>query len=217
MPHLIYAGRFWKVAGDEFALPALCSSIFRLFWCITMSIFTAFSFSRLTNCTDGWVILLYLFLSIVVFALSICAEICIFKISLRGTIVQSFIRSDMGKYLTLHSFLGICQLLCAIFGITIIEFERFPCADDLFSSANKIVLSVVVISQLIDVLSLLCCCYLFSHQTTDKALAGSTNFDEGVELWEKRCKFLCKFVYTSPILHFRYIPNACNNPLPFLP
>lgn len=120
---------------------------------------------------------------------------CITSIALRGSIVEVSKRQGMKRYLSVHIFLGILQFLFAILGLLIIQHHSsIPCSTDL-DNGNKIdllLLSVVVISQLIDILSLFCCCYLFSSNPVGILTQNDENRTN--EIWVGRCRFLCKSI-----------------------
>ena len=120
---------------------------------------------------------------------------CITSIALRGSIVEVSKRHGMKKYLTGHIFLGILQFLFAILGLLIIQHHSsIPCSTDL-DNGNKVdllLLSVVVISQLIDILSLFCCCYLFSSNPVGMLAQNDENMTN--EIWVSRCRVLCKSI-----------------------
>jgi hypothetical protein len=192
MPHLQYQGRYWKIAGDEFALPAMCSATLRLFWVVTLLVILCLSFDRLAECSEGWAIILFIIASIVVFALSIACEMFIFRISLRGTMLEVSERAGLDFYMNGHVVLGVAQALLAVIGFCITQISSFPCSGDFYSHTDFILLSVVVISQLIDVLGLLCCCYMFSHKEFGTELDQTGDDNAAMDIWKSRCKFLCK-------------------------
>ena len=90
--------------------------------------------------------------------------------------------------------LGVVQLGLAIVGFCITQITRIPCSSEFYSKADVLLLSVVVISQLGDVLGLLCCCYIFSHKRTSIVDNDPQykEFDESLEVWKSRCNYLCK-------------------------
>ena len=120
---------------------------------------------------------------------------CITSIALRGSIVEVSKRHSMKKYLSVHIFLGILQFLFAVLGLLIIQHHSsIPCSNNL-DNGNKIdllLLSVVVISQLIDILSLFCCCYLFSSNPVGILTHNDENKTN--EIWVSRCRVLCKSI-----------------------
>jgi len=82
-----------------------------------------------------------------------------------------------------------------IFGLAVVtSHSNLLCSSELHDSRlDIIIISIVVISQLIDICSLLCCCYLFSSrrindvfQTRDEIWAVMT--------WEGRCRTVLKSI-----------------------
>lgn len=146
-------------------------------------------------CSDGWIILLFLFVSFFIYIFSIISEFIITYYALQGTLVESYKRTHMNKYLTVHVIFGLIQLLLAIIGLMLINHRvLIPCTTELKHSnqIDLVLLSAVVISQLIDVLSLFCCCYFLSGNSVDSI--RSYEEDEANTIWSKRCKLLCNVV-----------------------
>lgn len=116
----------------------------------------------------------------------------IFRISLMGTMVESNPRKNLGIYLNMHVVLGAFQIVLALFGFFVAELASFPCSDEFYSRADQILMSVVVISQLADVLCQLCCCYLTKAKDRDESSGASKDYDETIEWWKSKCKVWCK-------------------------
>jgi hypothetical protein len=159
-------------------------------------IILAFSTLRVSQCPYGGGLLSYLFLSLFVFLLSIICEACLVKRSLVGSIVETSKRDEgLGKYLTAHIFLGIIQFILAIVGLFAINSRSLiPCVNDLVETQkyDLILLSIVVISQLFDISSLVCCCYSFSANKE-----GEGSFEDEhymATVWEGRCKSVMKSI-----------------------
>ena len=192
MPHLKYHGRFWRLASDELFFPGIFAIIARVFWSIVMVIILIVSAQRLSRCPDGDGLLSYLFLSLFVFILSIICEAFLVKKSLVGSMVETGKREvGLGKFLTAHIILGFCQFVLAIVGLIVISaHSTIPCVSDFksYQHYDIILLSVVVITQFVDITSLMCCCYAFSANKED----DSDPLDEhyAATIWEGRCKLL---------------------------
>ena len=188
MPHLQFCGRYWRIAGDELSFPGVCAIIGRIL-CITI-LFVILGISSISDCSSG--VTTYLSLSTFLLILSILCEALIIRISLQGTMVEAHRRSGLGKVLHFHGFLGLAEFGIAVFGISVVENSvRFPCLSDNFQQPTDIILlSVMVISQLIDVMALLCCCYCLSaNRINDPILVDDERWAN--TLWEKWCKTLC--------------------------
>jgi hypothetical protein len=166
MPHLQYNKRKWRVSSDELSVPGVFAIIGRILWSTLLIIILAYSTRRFARCSNGEGMLTYLYLSLLVFVLSLLCEICLVKKSLVGSMVEVEKREDgIGKYLTAHIILGGFQFILALFGMFVIAARSYvPCANELgrTPSFELILLSVVVITQLVDITSLMCCCYTFS-------------------------------------------------------
>ena len=105
----------------------------RLFWTILLVVIYVITAKFLSDCRDGWIIFTYLSFSIAMSVLAVICEICIARISIKviefctscnilklylsqGTLVESEGRNGMFVFLNSHIVLGVCQLLCAIWG-----------------------------------------------------------------------------------------------------
>ena len=196
MPHLKYNGRFWRFSSDELFFPGVFAIIGRIFWSALLITVLAITTPRLSRCPNGVGLLVYLYLSLTVFILSILCEGCLVKRSLVGSIVETEKREDgIGKYLTAHIFLGVMQFILSIFGLLVISSRSFiPCINDFKTTQqyDVVLLSVVVISQLIDVTSLLCCCYSFSATKVGEDSIADDHHT--ATLWEGRCKSVMKLL-----------------------
>ena len=106
--------------------------------------------------------------------------------------VESHRRGGLGKVLFFHVFLGFVEFGVAVFGISIVQQKvRFPCLSNAVRQPIDIILlSVVVISQLIDVMALLCCCYCLSANRINDPILVDEQWANS--RWERRCKTLCR-------------------------
>lgn len=150
------------------------------------------TFNSLTGCSAGWVYLLYLIFSILIFVASILCDTALLLVSLKGSITETEQRSSLGFYLNIKIMLGALQLLCAIFGLISLTIQSdLPC-NNTFEESNltRAFITVVVVSQLIDVVSMMCCCYVFSSNKVDEDAHHQQPKDESWALntWENRCR-----------------------------
>ncbi len=83
MPHLRYQGRFWRVSSDEFAIPSGCAASLRLFWVAALVSILVAAAGDLSQCQDGWVILMYLCLSTLISFLTVLCEGMLMAVSLK--------------------------------------------------------------------------------------------------------------------------------------
>ena len=192
MPHLKYRGRFWRLASDELFFPGIVAIVARVFWSIIMVIILVVSAARLSHCPDGDGLLAYLALSLIVFVLSILCEAFVVKKSLVGSMVETGKREvGLGKFLSAHVVLGGCQFVLAIVGLCVISaHSTIPCVSDFksYQSYDLILLSVVVITQFVDISSQMCCCYAFSASREDDTHPLDEHY--AATMWEGRCKLL---------------------------
>mmetsp|Transcript_7415 Transcript_7415/g.12465 ORF Transcript_7415/g.12465 Transcript_7415/m.12465 type:complete len:666 (+) Transcript_7415:169-2166(+) len=185
MPHLTFWNRYWRVAGDEFSVPAFCSILVRIFWtCLVVVVFIV-TYNTLKDCkSDGWIFILYLAFSIAIFVATIICDTAVLLVSLRGSITETYQRSSLGFYLNIKLFLGAMQFICAVFGlISLTAQSGIPCNQSFEQSRiTKAFIFIIVISQLVDVLSLICCCYLFSANKIDEEEYEDEDDDGGYDV-----------------------------------
>eukprot|EP01031_Cornospumella_fuschlensis_P036776 gene36776-44611_t len=95
--------------------------------------------------------------------------------------IETYKRRSITYLIAFRGFLVFFQLLCALLGLVGISLsEQIPCkSSPERTDANKAILSIVVVSQLIDVLIQSCCCYLVSINKVQ--LYGVDQGDEEVQ------------------------------------
>lgn len=196
MPHLRYNGRLWRLSSDELFFPGVFAILGRIFWSTLLITVLAFTSPRLSRCPNGGGLLSYLYISLTVFILSIICEACIVKKSLVGSIVENGKREvGIGKYLTAHLALGVLQFILAICGLFVISSRTFiPCVHELKSTQqyDLIMLGVIVISQLVDITSLVCCCYSFAASREGEESLQDEHY--AATMLEGRCKSVMRYI-----------------------
>eukprot|EP00602_Paraphysomonas_sp_CaronLab_P003137 CAMPEP_0185038922 /NCGR_PEP_ID=MMETSP1103-20130426/35176_1 /TAXON_ID=36769 /ORGANISM="Paraphysomonas bandaiensis, Strain Caron Lab Isolate" /LENGTH=848 /DNA_ID=CAMNT_0027577587 /DNA_START=193 /DNA_END=2739 /DNA_ORIENTATION=- len=164
----------------------------------------------LHDCSNGWGIMLYLAFSIVVSLVSVLCEICLTRISMKGTMVQTESRNNISFYLNSHMILGVCQFFCAIFGICVARVSALPCTEKFNEEMIEALLYLVIISQLVDIFGIVCCWTMFSSRSADLEQYYTNEVDasrpksmsvmddslilEDAHAWERRCQSLCRRV-----------------------
>lgn len=196
MPHLRYHGRLWRISSDELIFPGIIAIFGRTFWSIVLVIILSYSSRRLSKCPSTGGLLTYLYLSLIVIVISLFCEVCLVKKSLVGSMVETERREEgLEKFLTAHIVLGGMQFLLAIFGVFVVSRNSFvPCARtfQMSKTFDLTLLSVIIISQLVDISSLVCCCYTFSS-TRESDKFGDDD-DVATSIFEGRCKSLVHYI-----------------------
>eukprot|EP00640_Fibrocapsa_japonica_P003774 CAMPEP_0113937912 /NCGR_PEP_ID=MMETSP1339-20121228/4398_1 /TAXON_ID=94617 /ORGANISM="Fibrocapsa japonica" /LENGTH=368 /DNA_ID=CAMNT_0000940825 /DNA_START=72 /DNA_END=1174 /DNA_ORIENTATION=+ /assembly_acc=CAM_ASM_000762 len=170
MPALNFLGRRWKVAGDEFALPAMCTLMLRFFWVAMLVILTAIAFNDMDSayCSYSWVLYTYFFVSITVFVASIVVQFAIAYFSLQGTITSGQERQGpITRFLRFQLFLWALQLLSAACGCYLVYALSDMCMGEFDSILLASGLGLIVVTQLIDLFWTSCCCLLFLGERSE--------------------------------------------------
>ena len=196
MPHLRYNGRLWRLSSDELFVPGMFAITVRVFWSTLLIIILSYSVQRLLRCPDGSGVVTYLCLTLAVSFFSILCEVGVVRKSLIGSIAEASKREvGIQNYFTAHIILGCMQFILAIYGIFIISAHSFiPCSSSFKNSKSfdLVLLSVTVITQLVDISSLVCCCYTFS--ANEESEEYSEDYDAAATVWEERCMSGIKFL-----------------------
>ena len=218
MPHFHYCGRYWRFGGDELSIPSLCSIGARLVWTAFIAIVLGVTASDLQQCSDGWVIELYLAVSLFLFCVAIVCDMFLMKISLMGTMTQSEPRKQLTHYLNLKFVLCALQSLCAIFGIiSIAKDSDVPCEND-FRDSKVTVILVLIVAILQFAEWFVYGCGLYCLQTAGRSdhdigndigldpnaplhgtIGGSNAHphrltEEAIVTWENRCRSIVRII-----------------------
>lgn len=173
MPHLQWAGRYWRVGSDDVPMLIIFTLVMRMAWLVLLSVALYFSVAQATECAYGFYGLpLYLGITILLFAATIINGIRIMSVGLTGLIFESEKRFAMNRHLTLQIGIVFLEVLSAIFGMVVFfEYYRFPCFENT-THRELLLILVVVISQFVDIIvSTCCCCSIKSHKTDDICVA----------------------------------------------
>jgi hypothetical protein len=210
MPHLQIRNKYWLIGGDELLIPAVFSIIGRVLWTILIVMILYLDFEGLLGCRDSQLLLLYLFLAATLFFLSILCDVLIIFVSLHGTMVETEKRKSIKPLITIRSLIAMIQLISAVTGLVGISIsEHIPCnASEERTDANKAILSIVLISQVVDVLLQTCCSYLVSRSEFPMYGDDHSFHDEEslVEQWQdstaqvlRQVQFYCCSPYNENI------------------
>jgi hypothetical protein len=114
-------------------------------WTAFIAVVFGVTASDLQQCSDGWVIELYLSLSLILFCIAIVCDIFLMQTSLLGTMTQPEQRKPLVDYLNLKFLLCALQSLCAIFGIiAITKDSEIPCENDFRDSTVTVAMVLIV-------------------------------------------------------------------------
>lgn len=184
MPHLVMCGRYWRIGGDELPLPASFAIFGRIVWVVILIIIASKISYESTRCHEG--IDAYLYLSAVIFFLSIIVEILIAWSGTLGNMIEVEVRAGrLQKFLMGHYALVSLQLIVILWGIAILSNTyNMPCTSGIITQNNTdvILLTLVVISQSIDAgLMLFCAWFLSSKEANGENSRGGSLFDPNIE------------------------------------
>jgi hypothetical protein len=140
-----------------------------------------------------------------------CVLYRIILISIKGTIVEHAERDQkLPKYLYAHVVLGVLQLGASLFGIAVIAgLADLPCSTSFTLheyNVEQVLLSIVVISQLVDVFAVVFWIWVFKSSRVERpentepethlqsnVLVSDSEYEAAANtFWEKQLRFLCK-------------------------
>ena len=198
MPHLKYCNRHWRIASDELWLPGFCAIFSRFVWLVFVATALGFSAKSLSSCPDGSGIIAYLSITIFLFIVVFLLEVGIIGISIRGTMAETNLRDNaLPRYLTMRVTAGALQLAAAIVGCIVVFDHLYviPCSDKFGhaqSNFDVIVLSIVVVSQILESSILLCCGLMLSSHKTFEEDRADYDLADVSDVWESRAKSFCR-------------------------
>jgi hypothetical protein len=174
MPHLQYFNRYWYISGDELFLPAIWSTVIRIFWTILLVIAGNILYHANNHCKYQWIVDSYLLSSLIVFFFFFIIEFGIIFTSIQGSLIESEKRQkSLSILLTIKLVLTLLQGFSGLLGVILLGFSSsMLLTDTAFSKSyqgcelnvtTEVLIGLVAISQFTDACLLFCCCsYCFS-------------------------------------------------------
>ncbi len=201
MPHLKLRNRYLHVAGDELSIPAICFILTHAIWTALVIALTAITFNHLSDCSNGWVLQVYLLATIGLCGFSIISDSGIIYTSLQGSILESEKRVRVGDFLCLKVLIIVLQLCFAGFGIAVLALgsETHCNQSDSRYQMSLAFVALVSVSQIIDSLFLMCCCYCLRSPRSKRrhrSLGQDQPFfqdDTALTVWESRCRWIMNY------------------------
>lgn len=159
MPHLKVYNNHLRLAGDDVSAPLVLFIVGRIMWMVILIIILSLDFKDFAICTNGIILLIYLFLTIVHLGFAFCLDCFTLNTSLLGTIVESEKRKGINGLLKVRFTLSLIQILYAIMGIVGLSYQsQVPCsAKRPRSNVNRFIFGIIITSQLLDSGIFLCC------------------------------------------------------------
>ena len=103
----------------------------------------------------------------------------------------------MGRYISLRIWVGVFEFISQAIGLAIlIQHPHLPCEVSDFHTFHvaRVFFVTVVLSQFIDVCSMVCCCWMFSVSRIDDDSAVSSRAEHH-GFWEMRCRQVTKLLH----------------------
>ena len=179
MPHLIFGGRYYRVAADELPLPMVCVLVGRVIWTGLLGIALAGAIQNTpgADCATGWYALpTYLEMAVGIFCLSIVNCACICWVGLTGLIFETEKRTSMNRLLRVQMVVMALELLCAAFGVAVfVNHCLYPCAEGRAKKHELALILIVMVSQVVDFIVFFCCCCSTRSKRIDKDREGPQN------------------------------------------
>ncbi len=196
MPHLYFRNRYWWLASDDLVIPAVYSITGRIFWEFLLIIITYLDFYSLSICDKGIIMLIYLVATIVVQIMMIVNDSCIMYVSLRGTIIDiNGDRKSLNLLLYFRLLVTYAEGFIALLGMVgiFINIDHLPCyASKERTMINLIIFGILLLSQLADLGSILCCSYLLS-KTMDSSFVGQNSHSRAIGILYNEESILAKW------------------------
>src|SRR3546814_12038876 len=87
------------------------------------------------------------------------------------------------------------QTFCMVDGFCLLGSDVIACSNRVDGPVTTILLVIVVFSQLVDIVVMMCCSACFrSFSVTQSQLRMAIAHVENVRMWETRCKSCCKWL-----------------------
>ena len=185
MPHLVMCKRLLAYRRGRASLPASLSIFWRMVWMLLLAFVFASVNDAGSRCHDG--IDAYLGTSLALFLLSIMCEVLIVGAGSEGTMIELEKRNDqLELYLSAHYVLSFIQLCICFWGMALLNrVYDIPCASEVVnqSNADVIIITLVVITQFIDVtLMFFCGWFLSSRKADGSSIRGGSMFEADLEI-----------------------------------
>lgn len=196
MPHMKVFNRFLRIGGDDVLVPLSLFITGRILWMIILILILYLDFQDLQGCTNGIILLVFLFLSILNLAIAIAIDCIFLCTSLRGTIVETEKRQNLSLVVRMRMLFSLFQILYSIVGIVGLTINsRIPCnAKRAKSDVNKFIFSVIICSQGFDTCALFVCSLLIVSGAPEDIVDVTQDDESELAKMERRLRKFGKWL-----------------------
>ncbi|CAL4085355.1 unnamed protein product [Meganyctiphanes norvegica] len=200
MPALVVFNRRWRIGSDDLVIPGVVEVVIRTAWFALLIALFASHEANLDQCDDGSHLLrLFLLGSMIILGTTLIITIVLVIHSSRGTIMNPSPRSGVPKLIIARVMLGVPEIAWSILGSVWVLSGMVDCEDE--SVIPVLIKSLIIYTWVAIGCIVVGILLLFDPMMRpDSAIdiiddtfildpdTLGTNY---VQLWEKRCRFLC--------------------------
>lgn len=116
MPSLTLFNRAWRFGSDDFVFPGIAGILLRGSWSIVLSTVFGVSYDDISRCNESKLVKIFFLAIIPLLVFEFLTEVCITFISMKGSIMNTRIRSPITKFIYIRLFLFIPELALTLAG-----------------------------------------------------------------------------------------------------
>nr|XP_053637013.1 diacylglycerol lipase-beta-like isoform X1 [Cherax quadricarinatus]XP_053637014.1 diacylglycerol lipase-beta-like isoform X1 [Cherax quadricarinatus]XP_053637015.1 diacylglycerol lipase-beta-like isoform X1 [Cherax quadricarinatus]XP_053637016.1 diacylglycerol lipase-beta-like isoform X1 [Cherax quadricarinatus] len=193
MPALVVFQRRWRIGSDDLVIPGIIEVLLRAGWLgLALTLFIHHE-SDTSMCSSGSHLLrLFLLGSMVILGITLIITVALVLFSSRGTIMNTAPRKRVSHLLVTRVIFGIPEVAWNAMGTVWIVMGEIHCEQD---TALPILMKALVIYTWVAIgLIIVGILLLFDpmkRPSRQGLVEGGALGSHYIQLWEKRCRFLC--------------------------
>lgn len=201
MPALVVFNRRWRIGSDDLVIPGVIEVVIRTAWFALLIALFASHEVNLDQCEDGGHLLrLFLLGTMIILGTTLVITIALVIHSARGTIMHPTARSGVPKLIIARVMLGVPEIAWSILGSVWVLSGMVDCDDESVIPVlikSLIIYTWVAIGFIVVGILLLFDPMMRPDDGSSDILDDTYILDPDtlgtnyVQLWEKRCRFLC--------------------------
>ncbi|PRD22372.1 UNVERIFIED_CONTAM: Dagla [Trichonephila clavipes] len=203
MPALIFLGRKWLIACDDFVVPCGIDAFLRILWCISTS---TLIWLKISNCEESDHVNYFFYAAALELLLTSVLSLGIMFVSAQGSALEVEKRRCLPFLLFIKIITLFCDTAIASFGIWLfIQMDRTCIVKEIFIKITTIVALIYIF--IIIVMMFICYDSLGAAKYWNiEASTNSLNFFKKAQyIWRIRLKFFCCCADISEENNFIYV------------